>query len=151
MTNKDFHSLFTMWIFGLICCFFFPLQGAIEGCNQGFSKFCARLISSQNQKFASLPRTLLDRVIEILTTEGTESSYTKMSAGLPLVVESIIVAEPRGREVSNIVYHFVFLYETFAFLVQLHLGDVVVRASSSESLNLWIFLHLCYPLSWRLV
>ncbi|XP_072030683.1 tRNA (32-2'-O)-methyltransferase regulator THADA-like [Amphiura filiformis] len=71
-------------------------KGAIEGCNQGFARLCARLLSSHNQKFASLPHSLLERVLGILTT--AESSFTKKSAGLPLVVESIIVAEPKGRE-----------------------------------------------------
>ncbi|XP_071800495.1 tRNA (32-2'-O)-methyltransferase regulator THADA-like [Asterias amurensis] len=79
-------------------------KGAIDGCNQGFAKLCSRLLASQQPKLQSLPKTILDKVLGLVTNEAAESSFTKKSAGLPLLVESIVSAEPRGRERPLLAY-----------------------------------------------
>ncbi|XP_063958561.1 tRNA (32-2'-O)-methyltransferase regulator THADA-like [Lytechinus pictus] len=73
-------------------------KGALEGCKIGFFKVCAAMLSCPDSDIASIPKSLLDLVLTVITTTASSTSYTKKSAGLPPLVESIIVAEPRGRE-----------------------------------------------------
>ncbi|XP_038073964.1 thyroid adenoma-associated protein homolog isoform X2 [Patiria miniata] len=79
-------------------------KGAIDGCNQGFAKLCSRLQASHCPKLQAIPKTILDRVLGMVTQVGAGSSFTKKSAGLPLLVESIVSAEPRGRERPLLTY-----------------------------------------------
>ncbi|XP_022090994.1 thyroid adenoma-associated protein homolog [Acanthaster planci] len=79
-------------------------KGAIDGCNQGFARLCSRLLASPCPELQAIPKTLLDRVLALVTDEGAGSSFTKKSAGLPLLVESIVSAEPRGRERPLLAY-----------------------------------------------
>ncbi|XP_071494051.1 tRNA (32-2'-O)-methyltransferase regulator THADA-like [Diadema antillarum] len=73
-------------------------KGALEGCKSGFYKVCAAMLSCPDPEMVAIPRKLLDLVFAVIGGTSSSSSYTKKSAGLPPLVESIIVAEPRGRE-----------------------------------------------------
>ncbi|XP_033096515.1 thyroid adenoma-associated protein-like isoform X2 [Anneissia japonica] len=75
-------------------------RGAIEGCNLGFSKLCASLLASPSHELSTIPKGLLRDLILMITNEGSTSSFTKKSAGLPLVLEAVINSEPKGREKS---------------------------------------------------
>ncbi|XP_071963938.1 tRNA (32-2'-O)-methyltransferase regulator THADA-like [Antedon mediterranea] len=95
LTRKHLHTMIDMFVNILTKC---RHRGAIEGCNIGFSRLCASLLSSSSQELAAIPRTLVEDVIHLITNEGSTTSFTKKSAGLPLLVEAVINSEPRGRE-----------------------------------------------------
>ncbi len=74
-------------------------RGAIEGCNAGFVQFASHLLCSSQAGFYSVPAVLLDRVIsQVRETSRAASSVTRRSAGLPLIVQSILASESKARQ-----------------------------------------------------
>ncbi|XP_064601276.1 tRNA (32-2'-O)-methyltransferase regulator THADA-like [Liolophura sinensis] len=67
--------------------------GAIDGCRVGFTPYCTALFSSSNAKFCCLPKQLLAKVLENLTSNSAASSVTRRSGGLPVLIQTVIVSE----------------------------------------------------------
>ena len=77
-------------------------RGAIEGSNVGFGTFCAHLFKSDDPSLQRIPTQLLQQTLDPLTSPATKtltSSITRRSAGLPLVVQTILVSEGKARQV----------------------------------------------------
>ncbi|XP_074659544.1 tRNA (32-2'-O)-methyltransferase regulator THADA-like [Tubulanus polymorphus] len=68
-------------------------RGAIEKCNKGFLQFCSCLITSKCRSIQEIPKQILQKVLSMLTTVCKTSSITRRSAGLPLLVTSIVASE----------------------------------------------------------
>ena len=69
-------------------------KGVLEAAAPALSDFCRHLLTSSNSKTCSFPEKWLKDVIDSL--EGHTASVTRRSAGLPLLVRSLVSAEARG-------------------------------------------------------
>lgn len=67
-------------------------RGAIDGCYETFLTVCKSLLSSKVRSYQQIPQNIIKRICDSLHTV-TESNVTRRSAGIPLVVEAILVAE----------------------------------------------------------
>ncbi|KAL5009098.1 hypothetical protein ScPMuIL_014679 [Solemya velum] len=75
-------------------------KGVIEGCRTAFLKFCTCLFSSANTDLNGLPRQILEQVLSSIQQEErlTKSSVTRKSAGLPVIVQCVLVSEMRSQK-----------------------------------------------------
>ena len=86
-------------------------RGAIEGSNVAFALFCTHLFKSSDPQLRIIPSELLQQVLAPLKSPSSKvvtSSITRRSAGLPLVVQTILVSEGKARQVgiwSSVIFH----------------------------------------------
>uniref|UniRef100_UPI00358E865F tRNA (32-2'-O)-methyltransferase regulator THADA n=1 Tax=Myxine glutinosa TaxID=7769 RepID=UPI00358E865F len=72
-------------------------RGAIDGCGLGFVKLCEALEGCPEQEFQTIPRDLLQQVLERVGDFDDISSVTRRSAGLPLLTQCLVLSEGRNR------------------------------------------------------
>uniref|UniRef100_A0A8C4QXS2 Si:ch211-225b11.4 n=1 Tax=Eptatretus burgeri TaxID=7764 RepID=A0A8C4QXS2_EPTBU len=72
-------------------------RGAIDGCGLGFVKLCEALEGCPEQEFQTIPRDLLQQVLECVGDFDGISSVTRRSAGLPLLTQCLVSSEGRTQ------------------------------------------------------
>ncbi|XP_012935226.1 thyroid adenoma-associated protein homolog [Aplysia californica] len=75
-------------------------RGAIEGCRNGFSCFCSSLFSSKEPEVCDIPKTILDKILTSLSDQTLTASVTRRSAGLPIIVQTIVQAAKKTKNMS---------------------------------------------------
>ncbi|KAH3847912.1 hypothetical protein DPMN_090247 [Dreissena polymorpha] len=73
-------------------------KGVIEGCRGAFVTFCSALFSSSDESVYSIPAGILREVLLSLKQKSILSSVTRRSAGLPIIVQAIIVSEKQTKK-----------------------------------------------------
>ncbi|KAJ8046071.1 Thyroid adenoma-associated protein-like [Holothuria leucospilota] len=73
-------------------------KGVIENCSLALSSLCSKFLTSHNLVLEKEVEVLLDRTLSLISTVEQKTSFTKKSAGLPMLVEAIVTAEPKQRE-----------------------------------------------------
>ncbi|RUS84498.1 hypothetical protein EGW08_007737, partial [Elysia chlorotica] len=73
-------------------------RGAIEGCRSGLYQFSLSLMASDAEELAHIPRVILQEVLESLSGNYLTSSVTRRSAGLPIIVQTILLASCRSGD-----------------------------------------------------
>ncbi|GFN94469.1 thyroid adenoma-associated protein [Plakobranchus ocellatus] len=68
----------------------FRHRGAIEGCQSGLFQYSFSLMSSKNMDLACIPRKILQKVLCSLSENSMTSSITRRSAGLLIIVQTIL-------------------------------------------------------------
>ncbi|GFS04041.1 thyroid adenoma-associated protein-like protein [Elysia marginata] len=68
------------------------LKGAIEGCRSGLYQFSLALMSSGVEELVNIARNILQKVLASLSGNCLTSSVTRRSAGLPIIVQTILQA-----------------------------------------------------------
>eukprot|EP00117_Sycon_ciliatum_P015322 scpid10209/ scgid3647/ Thyroid adenoma-associated protein homolog len=75
------------------------LKGAIESCALAFTRHCAHLLASSHPSLLAQPKTWLQQILETARNPHTAAvSITRLSAGLPLIIQSIVRSEPRASK-----------------------------------------------------
>ncbi|KAI0220416.1 Thyroid adenoma-associated protein [Lamellibrachia satsuma] len=75
-------------------------RGAIESCSIGFTRYCTYLLGCAQPRLYKIPRQLLRQLLDQMTSKAVVSSVTRRSAGLPLVIQSIVVSESKTKQSS---------------------------------------------------
>ncbi|XP_021346586.1 uncharacterized protein LOC110445988 isoform X1 [Mizuhopecten yessoensis] len=73
-------------------------KGVIEGCRSAFARFCASLFASSNQELIQVPELILKESLSTLVTKATSTSTTRMSAGLPIIIQTIVSCERKYKK-----------------------------------------------------
>ncbi|EDV29198.1 uncharacterized protein TRIADDRAFT_52840 [Trichoplax adhaerens] len=73
-------------------------KGVIEGCSIGFVQVCTKLLCSSSSTYQDIPKLWLTQALSVITTDQMSSSFTKKSAGLPLLIQSIVSSEPQNAK-----------------------------------------------------
>ena len=91
---KQVENLATIFVRVLTGC---RHRGAIEGCNVGFMSYCTRLLQHPDPVFHGIPGKILDRILDQVASTGSKASVTRRSAGLPLIIQSIVASENKSK------------------------------------------------------
>ncbi|CAL1526870.1 unnamed protein product [Lymnaea stagnalis] len=67
-------------------------RGAIEGCRSGFYLFCSSLLSNNEKRLNDIPRAILRKILASLLENSMSSSVTRRSAGLPIIIQTVVQA-----------------------------------------------------------
>lgn len=86
-------------------------RGAIESCSIGFTRYCTRLLSSTQPRLYDIPGQLLRQLLDQMTSKAVVSSVTRRSAGLPLVIQSIVVSESKVKQSNLLTEAMVYLLD----------------------------------------
>ncbi|KAK3600906.1 hypothetical protein CHS0354_013283 [Potamilus streckersoni] len=73
-------------------------KGVIEGCRLSFSRFCAALFTSDSEEIQALPFKIMDQVLLGLKRNIMAASITRKSAGLPVILQAILVNEKKYKK-----------------------------------------------------
>ncbi|KAI4458024.1 thada/death receptor interacting protein [Holotrichia oblita] len=80
-------------------------RGAYEQAYLGFCKFCEKLWSVSNEDLKSLPKFWLTGILDVLKGENKNSFHklcpTRRSAGLPFMIQAILITEPKNLGNEN--------------------------------------------------
>ncbi|KAL4237396.1 hypothetical protein ACF0H5_002114 [Mactra antiquata] len=68
-------------------------KGVIEGCRSAYIRFCSALFYSNQEEIFNIPSLTLDQMLTNLKYKGISSSVTRRSAGLPIVIQAVLVSE----------------------------------------------------------
>lgn len=63
------------------------------------SCLCSAFLTSSKPALEEEVEQLLQRTFDLISNEDKQSSFSKKSAGLPMLVEAVVTAEPNQREV----------------------------------------------------
>uniref|UniRef100_A0A2C9LB43 Uncharacterized protein n=1 Tax=Biomphalaria glabrata TaxID=6526 RepID=A0A2C9LB43_BIOGL len=110
-------------------------RGAIEGCRDGFFIFCCSLLSSSDPYLNNIPREILNQLLVNLSDNSLSSSVTRRSAGLPIVVQTILQAAHKSRNCDLLTYSVEQLY-TVACKPLPHDPSQLQDLSQSHALNI---------------
>ena len=70
-------------------------KGAIEATNLACLDFSSRLLADPDDVFNKIPENILIAILDDL--ESMRSSVTRRAAGLPMIIQKIVVSESRGK------------------------------------------------------
>ncbi|XP_060068955.1 thyroid adenoma-associated protein homolog isoform X2 [Ylistrum balloti] len=73
-------------------------KGVIEGCRSAFARFCYSLFTSINKELNQIPELILKESLSTLVTKATSTSTTRMSAGLPIIIQTIVSCERKYKK-----------------------------------------------------
>nr|XP_022333463.1 thyroid adenoma-associated protein homolog [Crassostrea virginica]XP_022333464.1 thyroid adenoma-associated protein homolog [Crassostrea virginica] len=73
-------------------------RGVIEGCRTAFSIFCSALFESNSKHLNYIPQKILAESMEGLKAKAASTSTTRKSAGLPVIIQSIVSCERRNKK-----------------------------------------------------
>ncbi|PIK36638.1 putative thyroid adenoma-associated protein-like isoform X1 [Apostichopus japonicus] len=73
-------------------------KGVIENCSVALSCLCSAFLTSSKPALEEEVEQLLQRTFDLISNEDKQSSFSKKSAGLPMLVEAVVTAEPNQRE-----------------------------------------------------
>ncbi|XP_033735737.1 thyroid adenoma-associated protein homolog isoform X2 [Pecten maximus] len=73
-------------------------KGVIEGCRSAFSRYCFSLFTSSNRELNQMPELILKESLSTLVTKATSTSTTRMSAGLPIIIQTIVSCERKYKK-----------------------------------------------------
>lgn len=73
-------------------------KGVIEGCRSAFSRFCFTLFTSSHEELNQMPEHILKESLSTLVTKATSTSTTRMSAGLPIIIQTIVSCERKYKK-----------------------------------------------------
>ncbi|XP_041350802.1 thyroid adenoma-associated protein homolog [Gigantopelta aegis] len=79
-------------------------RGAIEGCRNGLFKYCTTLLSATDKRLSIIPASLLAEVLTSLESNMMSSSVTRRSAGLPIIVQIVTLAEKHVHQ-QKLLHH----------------------------------------------
>ena len=112
--------------------FTFKHRGAIEKSGEVFSVFLQKLSRSCNIKLQKFPDSMLEKVLERITTESL-SQILRRSAGIPPAILAILRAEPSKK-------HPVLLERAMTFLLDVVSDDSSKEDSKIHALNIMRFI-----------
>ncbi|XP_053378455.1 thyroid adenoma-associated protein homolog [Mercenaria mercenaria] len=73
-------------------------KGVIEGCRSAYIKFCSALFHSNQRDILSVPEIALTEVLSSLKNRSISSSVTRRSAGLPIIIQAVLVSEKKMKK-----------------------------------------------------
>ncbi|KRT82581.1 hypothetical protein AMK59_4444, partial [Oryctes borbonicus] len=80
-------------------------RGAYEQAYLGFCKFCEKLWRSSNEHFRTWPKLWITNILDVLKGENEDTFHklcpTRRSAGLPFMMQAIIITEPKNLGNEN--------------------------------------------------
>ncbi|XP_060555360.1 tRNA (32-2'-O)-methyltransferase regulator THADA-like [Ruditapes philippinarum] len=95
MSVSTIHSISTTFHTVLTKC---RHKGVIEGCRSAYVKFCSALFLSNQQEVLSIPDNALTEVLSCLKKKRISSSVTRRSAGLPIIIQAVLVSEKKMKK-----------------------------------------------------
>ncbi|XP_052768692.1 thyroid adenoma-associated protein homolog isoform X2 [Mya arenaria] len=78
-------------------------KGVIEGCRSAFIRFCSALFSCTDESLCKIPAQTLQEVLSSLKRKEISSSVTRRSAGLPIIIQAILVSEKRSKKTALLI------------------------------------------------
>lgn len=94
LSPQDLRQVGNIFLRVMTCC---RHKGAIESSSLGFSEFCLALFRSHDLDVHSIPGVLLHEILSQIY-DLSESSVTRRSAGLPLVVQVVLASEAKVKQ-----------------------------------------------------
>ncbi|XP_072289759.1 tRNA (32-2'-O)-methyltransferase regulator THADA [Eucyclogobius newberryi] len=85
--------------------------GAVEGCCIGFTKFCARLLRSNDPELKEIPADMLKQVLQVIASPRS-TSVTRRAAGLPMLILCVLSAEVASKGRPLLTHSVEFLLDT---------------------------------------
>ncbi|XP_059169787.1 thyroid adenoma-associated protein homolog [Physella acuta] len=73
-------------------------RGAIEGCREGWFQFCCSLMSASDPQLSNIPKQILQQILDSLSGNSLTSSVTRRSAGLPIIVQTVLLASRKSGD-----------------------------------------------------
>lgn len=96
LTAQEVNEVGEIFLRVLTCC---RHRGAIEGACLGFSQFCSALFRTMDVRIQSVPQALLQKVLSRVD-DLSEASVTRRSAGLPLIIQTILANEAKVKKTT---------------------------------------------------
>lgn len=97
-------------------------KGVIEGCRSAFIRFCCAMFMSTDDNIQAIPATIVTELLTNLKKNALSVSATRRSAGLPIIIQSILTSEWKTKKTTSLTHTIKALFEISEMAIDEDLG-----------------------------